>query len=99
MIRAYGYADRAHSIPNTTDTQFGIAERRQGHDRARSGQPDRRRRAGPGDDSAFGPGDDMPLIGAAVTVEQLLTRSFVVGDHFDEDLDLDTSSRDTSHSS
>jgi len=44
-------------------------------------------------------GDDLPLIGAAVTVEQLLTRSFVVGDHFDEDLDLDTSSRDTSHSS
>lgn len=89
MIKAYGLADLAHGIPHTTDTQFAIASGVKGLTALavvsliEDGVLDMSTTAR----SVLG--DALPLIGVDVTVEHLLTHRSEIGDHFDEDLDLD----------
>ena len=83
--RAYGLADRAHGIPNTTDTRFGIASGTKGLTALavvsliEAGSLDLSTTAR----SVLG--TDLPLIDEAVTIEHLLSHRSGIGDYFDED--------------
>lgn len=85
LVKAYGLADRAHGIENTTDTQFGIASGVKGFTALavvsliEDGVIELSTTAR----SVLG--DDLPLIGPDVTVEHLLTHHSGIGDHVDED--------------
>jgi CubicO group peptidase (beta-lactamase class C family) len=91
VVRAYGLADRAHAIPNTPDTQFGIASGTKGltalvvmclvEDGALRLETTAR--------SVLGV--DLPLIDDHVTIEHLLAHRSGIGDYLDEELDLDFS--------
>jgi len=91
LVQAYGLADRAHAIPNTPDTQFGIASGTKGltalvvmrlvEDGALSLSTAAR--------SVLGA--DLPLIDERVTIEHLLAHRSGIGDYLDEELDLDLS--------
>lgn len=91
VVRAYGYADRAHGIPNTPDTQFATASGTKGltalvvmrlvQDGAV--QLDTTAR------SVLG--SDLPLIDERATIEHLLAHRSGIGDYLDEELDLDFS--------
>src|SRR3954447_7627683 len=81
---AFGYADRAHEIPNTVDTQYGIASGTKGLTRlvVEATLPlDLRARELLG--------DDLPLIDDRVTVQQLLEHTSGIGDYYDEDVQTD----------
>jgi len=81
---AFGFADRAHGIPNAVETQFAIASGTKGFTAvvARSVLPlDLRARELLG--------DDLPLIDRGVTVEHLLTHTSGIGDYFDENVHPD----------
>jgi CubicO group peptidase (beta-lactamase class C family) len=87
LAKAYGLADRGHEIPNTVDTQFGIASGTKGltalavvsliEDGSLSLATTAR--------SALG--EDLPLIGDDVTVEHLLSHRSGIGDYLDEEAD------------
>jgi len=85
LVTAYGEADRAHRVPNTIATQFGIASGVKGMTALAvvslidDGVLDLRTTAR----SVLG--DDLSLIGPEVTVEHLLTHRSGIGDHVDED--------------
>ncbi|MES1246342.1 MAG: serine hydrolase domain-containing protein [Actinomycetota bacterium] len=77
----FGFADRAHEIPNAPDTQFGIASGTKGFTRLVAEAtlaPDLRARELLG--------DDLPLIDDRVTVAQLLDHTSGIGDYYDEDV-------------
>jgi CubicO group peptidase (beta-lactamase class C family) len=82
--RAYGLADRGHQIPNTIDTQFGIASGTKGLTALtvvsliEDGSLDLSTTAR----SVLG--GDLPLIGDDVTVEHLLAHRSGIGDYLDE---------------
>src|SRR6188474_710133 len=84
-----GFADRAHGIPPTVDTQFATASLTKGFtalvvmglvDRGVIGLDTRAR-------SILG--DDLPLIADDVTVEHLLAHRSGIGDYLHEDADTD----------
>ena len=83
--RAVGPADRAHDVPNTTETQFGVASGTKGltaltvMSLVEDGQLDLRTTAR----SVLG--DQLPLIDDQVTVEHLLAHRSGIGDYLDED--------------
>jgi CubicO group peptidase (beta-lactamase class C family) len=85
LAKAYGLADRRHGIPNTIDTQFGIASGTKGLTALavvsviEDGSLELRTTAR----SVLG--EDLPLIGDDVTLEQLLSHRSGIGDYFDED--------------
>ena len=89
LEKAFGLADRAHEIPNRIDTQFAIASGTKGLTALAvvsliaEGRLDLSTRVR----SVLG--DDLPLIGDAVTLEQLLAHRSGIGDYLDEELDLD----------
>jgi CubicO group peptidase (beta-lactamase class C family) len=88
---AFGLADRAHEIPNTVETQFGIASGTKGFTAvvARAALPlDLRVRELLG--------ADLPLIDDRVTVRHLLTHTSGIGDYFDEDVHPDAEAYVTS---
>jgi CubicO group peptidase (beta-lactamase class C family) len=91
VLRAYGLADRAHAIPNTPDTQFGIASGGKGLTAlvvmrlVEEGALSLSTRAR----SVLGA--DLPLVDERVTVEHLLAHRSGIGDYLDEDLELDLS--------
>jgi CubicO group peptidase (beta-lactamase class C family) len=91
LIRAYGLADRAHAVPNTPETQFGIASGTKGLTAlvvmrlVEEGALDLSTTAR----SVLGA--DLPLIDERVTVEHLLAHRSGIGDYLDEELDLDFS--------
>lgn len=89
LVKAYGWADRAHDIPNTVGTQFGIASGVKGMTAlvVVSLIEDGLLELGTSARSVLG--DDLPLIGPEVTVEHLLTHRSGIGDHCDEEGDLD----------
>jgi CubicO group peptidase (beta-lactamase class C family) len=77
---AFGFADRAHEIPNTVDTQFGLASGTKGFTAvvARAVLPLELR-------ARELLGADLPLIDDRVTVEHLLAHTSGIGDYFDEE--------------
>jgi len=85
LAKAYGLADRRHGIPNTIDTQFGIASGTKGLTALavvsliEDGSLELRTTAR----SVLG--EDLPLIGDDVTIEQLLSHRSGIGDYFNED--------------
>jgi CubicO group peptidase (beta-lactamase class C family) len=78
---AFGFADRAHEIPNTVDTQFAIASGSKSFTRivAEATLPLELR-------ARELLGDDLPLIDGRVTVQQLLDHTSGIGDYYDEDI-------------
>lgn len=85
--QAYGLADRAHTVPCTPETRFGIASGTKGFTALVV--------AGLIADGSLALSttarsllrDDLPLIADDVTVEHLLTHTSGIGDYADEDLD------------
>jgi CubicO group peptidase (beta-lactamase class C family) len=81
---AFGFADRAHEIANTVDTQFGIASGTKGFTAVVA------RAVLPLDLQARELlGADLPLIDDRVTVEHLLAHTSGIGDYFDEEVHPD----------
>jgi CubicO group peptidase (beta-lactamase class C family) len=84
LAKAYGLADRGHRIPNTIDTQFGIAS---GTKSLTALTVVSLIEDGPLDLSTTARsvlGGDLPLIGDDVTVEHLLANRSGIGDYLDE---------------
>jgi CubicO group peptidase (beta-lactamase class C family) len=89
FARAYGLADRARQIPNTTGTRFAIASGTKGltalavvsliNDNALAMSTTAR--------SVLGA--DLPLIGDDVTIEHLLAHRSGIGDYLDEEAGYD----------
>ena len=85
LAKAYGHADRAHSIPNTVDSRFGIASGTKGltaltvMSLVEDGSLDLTTAAR----SVLG--GDLPLIDDEVTIEHLLSHRSGIGDYFDEE--------------
>jgi CubicO group peptidase (beta-lactamase class C family) len=81
---AFGYADRAHEIPNTVDTQFAMASGVKGFTAlvAVSTLPLTLR-------VRELLGDDLPLVDDRVMVEHLLRHTSGIGDYLDEDVHSD----------
>jgi CubicO group peptidase (beta-lactamase class C family) len=89
LAKAYGLANRSYEIPNTVETQFGIASGTKGLTAVAV--------ASLIDDGSLELtttarsvlGEDLPLIDDAVTIEHLLSHRSGIGDYLDEDADLD----------
>ncbi len=92
IARAYGFADRAHRIPNEAATRFGVGSGTKSVTAlcVMSLVEDGVIELGTSARSVLG--DDLPLIDDAVTVEQLLAHRSGIGDYLDEDTDLDLGS-------
>ncbi|WP_327011140.1 beta-lactamase family protein [Dactylosporangium sp. NBC_01737] len=85
LVAAYGLADRAARVPNTPGTRFGIASGVKGMTAAVVMSLVEDGLLGLGTAARDVLGADLPLIGDAVTVEQLLAHRSGIGDYFDED--------------
>lgn len=85
FAQAYGFADRAHKIPNTVETQFGIASGTKGFTALTvvSLIEDGSLTLGTTARSVLG--GDLPLIDDDVTIEHLLSHHSGIGDYLDED--------------
>jgi len=89
VVRAYGFADRAHAIPNETETQFGTAS---GTKSLTALVIMRLVEEGTLDLSTTARsvlGADLPLVDERVTVEHLLAHRSGIGDYLDEELEID----------
>lgn len=87
FARAYGLADRAHGIPNTTATRFGMASASKAFTAlaVMSLVDDGTLQL---DTPVRGIlGDDLPLIDDGVSVEHLLSHTSGIGDYLDESAD------------
>ncbi len=85
LCSAYGYADRAHSIRNTVETQFATASGTKGLTALTVMSLVERGTLTLGTTARSLLGDDLPLIAADVTVEHLLAHRSGIGDYLDED--------------
>ena len=85
FAKAYGLADRRHEIPNTIDTQFGIASGTKGFTALTvvSLIEDGTLTLTTTARSVLG--EDLPLIDDNVTIEHLLSHRSGIGDYLDED--------------
>jgi CubicO group peptidase (beta-lactamase class C family) len=89
LAKAYGFAHRAHEVPNTVDTQFAIASGTKGLTALavvsliEDGVLDLATTAR----SVLGA--DLPLIRDDVTIEHLLAHRSGIGDYLDEETELD----------
>lgn len=85
----YGMANRAYGVPNTPDTQFGLASGAKSFTALTV--------LSLVEDGVFSLattarsllGDDLPLIDDTVTVEHLLTHRSGIGDYLDEEVETD----------
>jgi CubicO group peptidase (beta-lactamase class C family) len=82
---AYGFADRAHGIPNTVETQFATASGSKGLTALAVMGLVERGTFDLGTTARSLLGDDLPLIADDVTIEQLLAHRSGIGDYLDED--------------
>ena len=82
---AYGFADRAHEVRNTVQTQFGIASGTKTLTALTVMSLVERGALELGRTARSLLGDDLPLIADDVTIEQLLAHRSGIGDYFDED--------------
>ena len=89
LAKAYGLANRGYAIPNTVETQFGIASGTKGltalavASLVEDGTLDLTTTAR----SVLG--EDLPLIDDDVTIEHLLSHRSGIGDYLDENTELD----------
>lgn len=86
---AYGLADRAHGIVNDVDGQFAIASGTKGLTALAVVRLVEEGLLAFGAPARSLLGDDLPLVGADVTVEHLLSHRSAIGDYFPEDTDSD----------
>jgi CubicO group peptidase (beta-lactamase class C family) len=84
LSAAYGFADRAHGIPNTVETQFATASGTKGLTALAVMGLVERGTLDLGMTARSLLGDDLPLIADDVTIEQLLAHRSGIGDYFDE---------------
>jgi CubicO group peptidase (beta-lactamase class C family) len=82
---AYGFADRAHGIPNTIDTLFATASATKGLTALVVMALVERGTLELGTTARSLLGADLPLVADDVTVEHLLAHRSGIGDYFDED--------------
>jgi len=85
--RAFGFANRAYELPNTVDTQFGLANGVKGMTALTVVSLIADGRLDLATTARSVLGDDLPLIAEAVTVEHLLAHRSGIGDYLDEDGD------------
>ena len=85
LSAAYGFADRAHEIPNTVETQFATASATKGLTALTVMSLVERGALELGTTARSLLGDDLPLIADDVTIEQLLAHRSGIGDYLDED--------------
>jgi CubicO group peptidase (beta-lactamase class C family) len=85
LASAYGFADRAHRIRNTIETQFGIASGTKGLTALVVMGLVERETVELGTTARSLLGGDLPLIADDVTIEHLLAHRSGIGDYFDED--------------
>ena len=85
LARAYGYADRAHRVANTVETQFGIASGVKGLTGLTVVSLVEEGILELGTTARALLGSDLPLIADSVTVEHLLRHRSGIGDYLDED--------------
>jgi CubicO group peptidase (beta-lactamase class C family) len=88
LVRAYGLADRAHDVPMTTDTMLAIASGAKGFTALAVMSLVADGTLQPGTTARSLLGADLPLVGADVTVEQLLAHTSGIGDYLDEEAGL-----------
>jgi CubicO group peptidase (beta-lactamase class C family) len=89
VAKAYGLADRGYDIPNTIDTRFALASGTKGLTALTvvSLVEDGVLELATTARSVLG--TDLPLVGADVTVENLLAHRSGIGDYLDEEADVD----------
>jgi CubicO group peptidase (beta-lactamase class C family) len=85
LASAYGFADRAHRIRNTVETQFGIASGTKGLTALVVMSLVERGDLELATTARSLLGGDLPLIADDVTVEHLLAHRSGIGDYLDED--------------
>src|SRR4051794_17353107 len=85
LCTAYGFADRAHGIPATVDTQFGTASGTKGLTALAVMALVERGTLELGTTGRSLLGEDLPLVGDDVTIEHLLAHRSGIGDYLDED--------------
>ena len=87
FARAYGLAHRGYGIPNTVETQFGIASGTKGLTALTVVSLIEEGVLELSTTARSVLGDDLPLIDDDVTVEHLLAHRSGIGDYLDEDAD------------
>lgn len=85
LDRAYGLSDRAHKIPNTVDTQFGLASGTKGLTALAVVSLVQEGRLQLHSTARSVLGKDLPLIDVEVTIEHLLAHRSGIGDYLDEE--------------
>lgn len=85
LASAYGFADRAHRIRNTVETQFGIASGTKGLTALVVMGLVERETVELGTTARSLLGGDLPLIADDVTIGHLLAHRSGIGDYLDED--------------
>ena len=85
LATAYGFADRAHAIPNTVRTLFATASGTKGLTALAVMSLVERGTLELGTTARSLLGEDLPLIADDVTVEHLLAHRSGIGDYLDED--------------
>jgi CubicO group peptidase (beta-lactamase class C family) len=86
LALAYGFADRAHAIANTIDTQFGTASGTKGFTAVAVMALIEKGTLQLSTTARSVLGDDLPLIADDVTVEHLLGHRSGIGDYLDEEV-------------
>ncbi len=87
FAKAYGFAHRAHRVPNTVDTRFGTASGGKGFTALTVLSLVQQGSLSLGTPARDLLGADLPLISGDVTVEHLLTHTSGIGDYLDEEAD------------
>ena len=86
LLKAYGWADRAHAVANAPDTQFGIASGGKGLTALTVVSLIEQGRLELATTARSVLGADLPLINDDVTVEHLLSHRSGIGDYLDESI-------------
>ena len=85
LSAAYGFADRAHGVPNTVETQFATASGTKTLTALAVMSLVERGALTLGTTARSLLGTDLPMIADDVTIEQLLAHRSGIGDYLDED--------------
>jgi CubicO group peptidase (beta-lactamase class C family) len=89
FAEAYGLAHRGYAIPNTVETQFGVASGTKGLTAVAVMSLIEDGSLALTTTARSVLGEDLPLIDDDVTIEHLLSHRSGIGDYLDEDTDLD----------